>query len=69
VPIFGLTKDRIRKESPKEKITTFKIALNVEVVGAILDNNPASAKCRCFFLFHKTSPTNTNNTRRRTAKK
>jgi hypothetical protein len=51
VPIFGFTKEIIKKDNPKINMTNFKMDLNVEEFGANLSNNNDLENCRCALFF------------------
>jgi hypothetical protein len=52
VPIFGLTKARIKKEIPMIKNTNFKVDLNTETSGANFFSKGDLENLSCLLFFH-----------------
>ena len=52
VPIFGLVKEIIKKATPTNKVTNFKVVLKVDIFGANFLSNVLLEKARCVLFFH-----------------
>ncbi len=52
LPIFGFVKEIIRNEIPSRSMVTFKVALNLEALGANIFNSLGLENFRCVLFFH-----------------